>query len=93
MLTSRTSTAGGILDPMDLTSHLLVVLALAAGAMIGAVTVAALLTVAGVDAHGIAFQLLMGVGGAGGAVVGARANLASGRTLVAERAADRAELA
>ena len=35
----------------------------------------------------------MGVVGAGGAVAGARVNLASGRMLVAERAADRAELA
>ena len=33
-------------------------------------------------------QLLMGIGGAGAAVVGARANIASGRTLLAERAAD-----
>jgi hypothetical protein len=92
MLTSPTSTADGILPGMDLTSHVLVALGLAAGAIIGAVTVAALLMLAGVDT-GIAAQLLMGVGGAGGAVVGARANLASGRTLVAELAADRAELA
>jgi hypothetical protein len=93
MLPSPISATDGILGAMDLTSHVLVLLGLAAGAMIGAVAVAALLMLAGVDAHGIASQVVMGVGGAGGAVVGARVNLASGRTLVAERAADRAELA
>jgi hypothetical protein len=73
---------------MDLTSHVFVVLGLAAGAVIGAFAAAALLAVAGVDANGIAAQLLMGAVGAGGAVVGARVNHASGRLLVAERAAD-----
>ena len=93
MLTSSTPTADGILDAMDLTSHVLVVLGLVAGAVVGVVTVAALVMLAGVDTHAIASQLLMGVAGAGGAVVGARVNLVSGRTLVTERAADRAELA
>jgi hypothetical protein len=88
MLPSRTRRAGGILRAMDLTSRVLVVLGLAAGAVAGAMAVAAILLVVGVDAHGLASELLMGVGGAGGAVVGARANLASGRLLVAERAAD-----
>ena len=91
MLTSPLSGADGILDAMDLTSHVLVVLGLVAGAVVGVVTVAALLMLAGVDTHAIAAQLLMGVAGAGGAVAGARVNLASGRTLVAERAADRPE--
>jgi hypothetical protein len=83
--------ADGILDAMDVTSRVLVVLGLFAGAMVAAVTVAALSMLAGVDTHGIASQLLMSVAGAGGAVVGARVNLVSGRTLVAERAANRAE--
>ena len=85
--------ADAILDAMDLTSQVLVMLGLVAGAGVGAVTGVALLMLAGVDTHGIAAQLLMGVVGAGGAVAGARVNLASGRMLVAERAADRAELA
>lgn len=85
------SGAHGILDAMDLTSHVLVVLGLVAGAVIAVVTVAALLMLAGVGTHVIAAQLLIGVAGAGGAVAGARGNLASGRTVVAERAADRPE--
>jgi hypothetical protein len=88
MLPSPTRRADGILRGMDLTSRVLVVLGLAAGAVAGAMAVAALLLVVGMDAHGLASELLMGIGGAGGAVVGARANLASGRLLVAERAAD-----
>jgi hypothetical protein len=76
---------------MDLTSHVLLVLGLVAGAIVGAVTVAALLMLAGADTQGLAAQGLMGVVGAGGAVAGARVNLASGRMLVAEQAADRAE--
>ena len=88
MLPSPARRAGGILRAMDLTGRVLVVLGLAAGAVAGAMAVAAMLLVVGVDAHGLASELLMGVGGAGGAVVGARANLASGRLLVAERAAD-----
>lgn len=83
MLTSPLSGADGILDAMDLTSHVLVVLGLVAGAVVGVVTVAALLMLAGADTHAIAAQLLMGVAGAGGA--GARGNLASRRTLVADR--------
>jgi hypothetical protein len=73
---------------MDRTSHLLVVLGFAAGAVTGAWAVAAVLLVAGMDAHGIASQLLLAVGAAGGAVVGARVNRASGRALAADRAAD-----
>jgi len=73
---------------MDLTSRVLVVLGFGAGAVTGAMAVAALLLVVGMDAHGVAAQLLLAVGGGIGAVVGARANLASGRLLVAERAAD-----
>ena len=71
---------------MQLTTHVLVVLGLAACAVVGAMAMAALLLGVGVD--GVASQLLMAVAGAGGAVVGARANLASGRLLRAERAAD-----
>ena len=88
MLPSPARAADAILRGMDLTGRVLVVLGLAAGAVAGAMAVAAMLLVVGVDAHGLASELLMGVGGAGGAVVGARANLASGRLLVAERAAD-----
>ena len=88
MLPSPARAADAILRGMDLTSRVLVVLGLAAGAVAGAMAVAALLVVVGMDAHGLASELLMGIGGAGGAVVGARANLASGRLLVAERTAD-----
>jgi hypothetical protein len=73
---------------MDLTSRVLVVLGLAAGAVTGATAMAALLLLVGLDAHGIASQLLMAVAGTGGAVVGVRANTASGRLLLGERAAD-----
>ena len=66
-------------------------LGLVAGAMVGAVTWPRSLMLAGADTQGLAAQVLMGIVGAGGAVVGARVNLASGRMLVAERAADRAE--
>jgi hypothetical protein len=88
MLTSPARAADGILEHMDLTSRVLVVLGFGAGALTGAMAVAALLLVVGMDAHGVAAQLLLSVGGALGAVVGARANIASGRLLVAERAAD-----
>jgi hypothetical protein len=88
MLTSPTPQADAILDGMDLTSRVLVVLGFAAGAVTGAMGVAALLLVVGMDVHGVASQLLLAVGGASGAVVGARANIASGRLLLAERAAD-----
>jgi hypothetical protein len=73
---------------MDLTSRVLVVLGCAAGAVTGAMAVAALVLAAGLDADAIVSELLMGVGGAGAAVVGARANLASGRLLLVERTAD-----
>jgi hypothetical protein len=73
---------------MDLTSRVLIVLGCVAGAVTGAMAVAGLLLLVGMDAHGIASQLLLGIGGAGGAVVGARANIASGRVLLAERTAE-----
>jgi hypothetical protein len=73
---------------MDLTSRVLVVLGCAAGAVTGAMAAALVLLVVGMDAHGVAAQLLLAVGGAIGAVVGARANIASGRLLLAERTAD-----
>jgi hypothetical protein len=73
---------------MDLTSRVLVVLGCVAGAVTGAMVVAALALAAGLDADALVSELLMGVGGAGAAVVGARANLASGRLLLVERAAD-----
>ena len=73
---------------MDLTSRVLVVLGFAAGAVTGAMAVAALLLATGLGADGIVLAAADGVGGAGAAVVGARANIASGRTLLAERAAD-----
>ena len=63
-------------------------LGFAAGAVTGAMAVAALLLVVRADATGTLSQLLMAIGAVAGAVVGTRANLASGRLLVAERAAD-----
>jgi hypothetical protein len=54
----------------------------------GVMAVVALLLVVGADAHGTFFQLLMTMAGVAGAVIGARANLASGRLLVAERSGD-----
>ena len=88
MLPSPVRAGLGILAGMDLTSRALVVLGLAAGAVTGVMAAVALLLVVGVDAHGAFSQLLMSMGGVAGAVVGARANLASGRLLAAERAAD-----
>jgi hypothetical protein len=88
MLPSPVRAGAGILAAMDLTSRALVVLGFAAGAVVGAMAVTALLLVVGGDAHGTLSQLLMTMGGVAGAVVGARANLASGRLLVAERGAD-----
>jgi hypothetical protein len=73
---------------MDLTSRVLVVLGLAAGAVVGVMAVVASMTVVGVDGHGGISQLLMLIGGVAGAVIGVRANLASGRLLAAERAGD-----
>jgi hypothetical protein len=75
---------------MDLTSRVLVVLGCVAGAVTGAMAVAGLLLGAGLQTDAIVSELLMGIGGVGAAVVGTRANLASGRLLVAERAADHA---
>jgi hypothetical protein len=88
MLPSPVRAVVGILTAMDLTSRVLVVLGLAAGAVTGVMAVVALLLVVGVEAHGALSQLLMTMGGVAGAVVGARANLASGRLLVAERSGD-----
>jgi hypothetical protein len=88
MLPSPLRAGLGILVGMDLTSRVLVVLGLAAGAVTGVMATVALLLVVGADAHGAVSQLLMTIGGVAGAVIGARANLASGRLLVAERAAD-----
>jgi hypothetical protein len=88
MLPSPVRAGVAILAGMDLTSRALVVLGFAAGAVTGAMAVAALLLVVGGDAHGTLAQLVMSIGGIAGAVVGARANLASGRLLVAERATD-----
>lgn len=88
MLTSPSVPADGILEDMDLTSRVLVVLGFAAGAVAGAMAVAALLLAVGMDAHGVGAQLLLAIGGAAGAVVGARANIASGRLLLAERTTD-----
>lgn len=90
MLTWPARPADGILDAMDLASRALVMLGFVAGAVIGAMTVAAVLIVAGggVDVHGHASQLLLAAGGAGGAALGARVNRASGRALLTERAAD-----
>jgi hypothetical protein len=73
---------------MDLTSRVLVVLGLAAGAVMGIMAVVASMTVVGVDSHAAISQLLMTMGGVAGAVIGVRANLASGRQLAAERAGD-----
>jgi hypothetical protein len=88
MLTSPSRPADAILEGMDLTSRVLVVLGFAAGAVTGAMAVAALLLAVGMDAHGVGAQLLLAIGGAAGAVVGARANIASGRLLLAERTTD-----
>jgi hypothetical protein len=73
---------------MDLTSRVLVVLGLAAGAVTGVMAVVASMAVLGVDAHGGIAPLLMTMGGVAGAVVGLRANLVSGRLLAAERSGD-----
>jgi hypothetical protein len=73
---------------MDLTGRVLVVLGFAAGAVTGVMAVVALLTIVGggVDAHAHLSQLLLAVGGAAGAVVGARVNRASGQALLSESA-------
>jgi hypothetical protein len=88
MLPSPVRAGLAILTAMDLTSRVLVVLGLAAGAVMGIMAVVASMTVVGVDAHAAISQLLMTMGGVAGAVIGVRANLASGRQLAAERAGD-----
>jgi hypothetical protein len=88
MLPSPVRATLAILLAMDLTSRVLVVLGLVAGAVVGVMGAVALTTVVGVDAHGTVSQLLMTIGGVAGAVIGVRANLASGRRLVAERSGD-----
>ena len=88
MLPSPVRAVLGILTAMDLTSRVLVVLGLAAGAVTGVMAVVASMAVVGVEAHGAFSQPLMMLGGVAGAVIGARANLASGRLLVAERSGD-----
>ena len=88
MLPSPLRAGLAILTGMDLTSRVLVVLGLAAGAVTGVMAVVAAMAIVGVDAHGAISQLLMTIGGAAGAVVGLRANLASGRLLATERSGD-----
>jgi hypothetical protein len=88
MLPSSIRAGVAILGAMNLTSRVLVVLGLAAGAVTGVMAVVAAMSIVGVDAHGGIAQLLMTMGGVAGAVVGVRANLASGRLLTAERAGD-----
>ncbi len=88
MLPSPVRAGVAILSAMDLTSRVLVVLGLAAGAVIGVMAVVASMAVVGVDAHAAISQLLMTIGGVAGAGIGVRANLASGRLLAAERAGD-----
>ena len=77
-----------ILTAMDLTSRVLVVLGLAAGAVIGVMAAVASIDVVGVDAHSGIAPLLMTLGGVAGAVIGVRANLVSGRLLADERSGD-----
>ena len=88
MLPSPVRAGVAILTAMDLTSRVLVVLGLAAGAVAGVMAVVALMAVVGLDAHGGVAQLLMTMGGVAGAVIGVRANLASGRLLSVERSGD-----
>jgi hypothetical protein len=88
MLPSPVRAGLAILTGMDLTSRVLVVLGLAAGAVMGVMAVVALMAIVGVDTHGGIAQLLMTMAGVAGAVVGVRANLVSGRLLTAERSGD-----
>ena len=88
MLPSPIRAGVAILTAMDLTSRVLVVLGLAAGAVMGVMAVVAAMAIVGVDAHAGISQLLMAMGGVAGAVVGLRANIVSGRLLTAERAGD-----
>jgi hypothetical protein len=88
MVTSRTLAPAAILEAMDLTARVFVVLGCAAGAVTGAMVVLALLTAAGTDGR-VAWAIpLVVIGAVAGAVVGKRANEASARALAAERAAD-----
>jgi hypothetical protein len=92
MLTSTPRVAAAIVAGMDRIGRVFVVLGFVAGAVTGAMAAAALLVITGfeADVHALGTQLLMAAFGAGGAVIGARVNRASGRTLLLERAADRA---
>jgi hypothetical protein len=73
---------------MDLTARVLVVLGFAAGAVVGAMIVVALLTAAGTDGRPIWAVPLLAIGALVGAVIGKRANAASARALTAERDAN-----
>jgi hypothetical protein len=88
MVTSRTPAAAAILDAMDLTARVFVVLGCAAGAVAGAMVVVAALTAAGTDGRPLWAVPLLVIGAVAGAVIGKRANEASARALAAERAAD-----
>ncbi|HEY7619368.1 MAG TPA: hypothetical protein VH834_06310 [Solirubrobacteraceae bacterium] len=80
----------GIVAGMDSMGRILVVLGFVAGALTGAMALAAPFVAAGADLRGLTAQLVLAAGGAVGGVVGARFNRASARTLDLERAADRA---
>jgi uncharacterized membrane protein AbrB (regulator of aidB expression) len=73
---------------MDAAGWILVVLGFAAGAVTGAMALAAPLVGVGADVHDLASQLLLAAGAVVGAALGARVNAASARTLAVERAAD-----
>jgi hypothetical protein len=88
MVTSRSPAAAAILDAMDLTARVLVVLGFAAGAVAGAMVVVAILAAAGTDGRPLWAAPLLVIGAGAGAVIGKRANPASARALAAERAAD-----
>ena len=71
---------------MDLLGRVLVVLGFAAGAVTGAMVVAALMLPAGgADVHAHVDQVLRAVGAVVGALFGARVNRASALALAAER--------
>jgi hypothetical protein len=89
MLTSRARPAAATLAAMDFAGRILVVLGFVAGAVTGAMAVAApLVVLAGVDVTTLAAEVPLALGAAAGAVIGARVNRASARTLEVERAAD-----
>jgi uncharacterized membrane protein AbrB (regulator of aidB expression) len=73
---------------MDATGWILVVLGFVAGAVAGAAALAVPLVAVGADLHAVASQLLLAAGAVVGAVLGARVNGDSARTLAVERAAD-----